>query len=106
VRQLSEQFIKMIERYGRNQEMQLLMNYYLGRSPMSLLGTLPMGLKMLKTGRLPWKTERIKGLAGLRRIIAKAKQMDDAFPREIVKEVGDIGYGAITERVSTAGGES
>lgn len=106
VRQLSEQFIKMIERYGRNQEMQLLMNYYLGRSPMSLAGTVPMGWKMLKAGRLPWKTERIKGLDGLRRIIARAKQMDEAHPREDVKEMGDIGYGAVTERVSTAGGQS
>jgi heterodisulfide reductase subunit C len=104
VRELSEQFIKMIERYGRNQEMQLLMNYYLGRSPLSLPGTVPMGLKLMKTGRLPWKTEKIKGLAGLRRIIARAKQMDEDYPREPIREAGAIGYGAVTERVSTAGG--
>jgi heterodisulfide reductase subunit C len=104
VRQLSEQFIKMIERYGRNQELQLLMNYYLGRKPAAVVGTLPLGMRLFWNGRLPWRTERIKGLKGLRRIIAKAKAMDEAYPREPITEVGEIGYGAVAERTGTAGG--
>jgi heterodisulfide reductase subunit C len=106
VRELSEQFIKLIERYGRNQEMHLVMRFLLNQSPRRSLGAFPFGWKLMRSGRLPWRIERVKGLEGLRRIIAKAKEMDEAYPREPIKEVGDIGYGAVTERVETTGGGS
>jgi hypothetical protein len=53
---------------------------------------------MLRKGRLPWRTHKVKGIEGLRKIIAKAEQMEHRYPREAVEPAGSIGYGAVTER--------
>ena len=101
---LSEQFVNLVNRYGRNQEMELTTRFFLRMSPAKLFKSIPLGLRMMRAGRLPWRTEKIKGLAGLRKIIAKAEEMEHVYPREVIKAAGEVGYGAVTERVTVEGG--
>jgi len=102
---LSQEFVNQINKYGRNHEAELTTRYFLRQAPGRLLGSIPLGLRMMKAGRLPWKVHKIKGLAGLRKIIAKAEEMEHAYPRDVAKPVGKIGYAAVTERVSADGGD-
>jgi heterodisulfide reductase subunit C len=102
---LSQQFVNLVNRYGRNQEMELTLRYFLHMTPSRLLKSIPLGIRMMRTGRLPWRVEKIKGLDGLRKIIAKAEEMEHVYPREVVKAAGEVGYAAVTERVTVEGGD-
>ena len=101
---LSKQFVRLINRYGRNQELKLMMRYLLREAPLRLFGTIPLGWKLLRTGRMPWRTSRVRGIAGLRKIIAKATEMEQIPPRERLQPVEKVGYGAVAEKEVAAGG--
>ncbi len=93
---LSQTFTWMVQRYGRNYETGLLLLFYLRTHPLRLLGMAGDGLALLRHGRLPLKPRKIKGIAGLRRIIAKAETFDR--PQELVEHdtlTDDVGYKAI-----------
>jgi heterodisulfide reductase subunit C len=97
---LSEHFVKIVNRYGRNQELELTLRYFLRKAPIRLLRMVPLGWRLLRAGRFPWRTERIEGIQGLRKIIAKADEMDQAYPKEILESIEQVGYGAVTERIA------
>jgi hypothetical protein len=63
---------------------------------------LPLGFRLWRAGRLPWRASRVKGISGLRRIIAKAEEMEQIHPREGRTALGYVGYGTVAER-TTAG---
>lgn len=93
---LSETFVDMVRRYGRNFETGLLVRYYLRSSPAHLLSGLGDGLALLRHGRMPLRPRKIRGIEGLRRIIAKAETFDR--PQESVereKLTDTVGYRAI-----------
>jgi len=103
---LSRLFTRLIRRYGRNQELALVRNFFLRHSPWRLVGLLPLGWRMWRVGRLPWRTRRIREIEGLRRIIAKAETMELSYPREARREFGKIGYAAVSERAVPGGGSA
>jgi len=94
---LSEQFVRLVNRYGRNHELKLLLRYYLRTAPFQLFKMLPLGWRLLRTGRLQWRADRVKAIADLRRIIAKAEEMEQAYPKETLKPMGRVGYGLVAE---------
>jgi heterodisulfide reductase subunit C len=98
---LSAKFVENVNKYGRNFELGLMMRYYLKTDPLRLLRMAPMGLKLMKKGRVATKPQRIKALGDIRKIIAKA----DAFvvPREIHQKEyveGMIGYRAVDGEIA------
>jgi len=101
---LSRQFVRLVKRYGRNQELKLMLRYLLRVEPSRVLRTIPVGWRLLRAGRLPWRTHRIRGIEGLRRIIDRAEQMEAACPRETSEHLGHVGYGAVAERPAASGG--
>jgi quinone-modifying oxidoreductase subunit QmoC len=101
---LSEQFVRLLQRHGRNPELKLVMRYLLREAPTRLVAMAPLGWRMLRAGRLPWRTRRIRGLDGLRKIIAKAEEMEQLYPKERSAPMGRIGYGVVAERAATGGG--
>jgi len=102
---LAKAFVRTVHDRGRNDEMRLLLRYCLRVSPWRLLGMIPLGWRLFRAGRLPWSTGRVRGLKGLRRLMAKAEAMDAVVPREPVQAMGTIGYGVVAERpVAAAGG--
>ncbi len=98
---LSEIFADNVRRYGRNFETGLLLRFYLRTEPTRLLGLAGDGLALWRHGRMPARPRKIRGLAGLQRIIAKAETFDR--PQELVereKLTDAVGYRAIGMRAA------
>ena len=69
---LSTEFVKTVNRYGRNFEPGLAIRYFLKASPGKLFGNAGFALRLLRRGRMPLRPKKIKGINGLRRIIRAA----------------------------------
>jgi heterodisulfide reductase subunit C len=93
---LSKNFFRIVNHYGRNQETLLLLFYYLRRNPLALLRMLPLGLAMLRRGRLSLFPKKIKGIGAIRTILAASKELE--LPREkgtVPYTEGAVGYRAV-----------
>jgi len=101
---LSSEFVRLVNRYGRSPEIELSVRYLLRRAPHRLVSQIPLGWRLIRKGRMPLRTHRVKGLAGLRRIIAKAEEMETSFPRKRLQPAAAIGYGAVSERLAVEEG--
>jgi len=102
---LSSKFVDNVNRYGRNFEMGLMMQFYLKTDILRLFRMAPMGLKLMKLGRISFFPKRIKALEDIRKIIAKADTF--SVPREIHEKEyveGMIGYRAVDGEVPASAG--
>jgi len=93
---LSKNFARIVNRYGRNQEMLLIMLYYLRRNPLGLLRLMPLGLSMLRRGRISLFPKKIKGVGAIRKILQASKELE--LPREkgaVPYAEGMVGYRAV-----------
>lgn len=75
VRAFSETFVAMVNKYGRNHETELMVRYMLATNPVGSVAAAPVGLALFTRGRLPLHGERVRDIAGLRKIIAKAQEL-------------------------------
>jgi heterodisulfide reductase subunit C len=66
---MAHQFVKAVNKYGRNHETELVRNYYLHTNPFNIFGQMPMAIRMFSRGRLAMRAHKIKGLGGLRRML-------------------------------------
>jgi len=69
---LSKTFVKMVDKYGRSPEVELLSRFTLATNPFKMLGMAPMGAKMFLRGRLGIFPKRIKGQKDLEKILKSA----------------------------------
>ena len=76
--EFSETFIDFVENYGRSFELGLATRYHLRHHPLSAVKMAPMGLGMLRRGRMDLTPKRIKGMKQLKAILAKAKELGGA----------------------------
>jgi len=67
---LSKEFVKVVNRYGRNFEPLLATRYFLKADPRKLVGNIKLALKLLKKGRMPLKPKKINGVKQLRKMIS------------------------------------
>jgi heterodisulfide reductase subunit C len=74
----SRTFVGNIRRYGRSYEVGLVAQHYLRHDPLRLPGMAPMGIGMVAKGRIGFVPHRIKGIAGLRAVLARAREMEAA----------------------------
>ena len=72
----SETFVDYVEKYGRSFELGLATRFNLRHHPLSLAGMAPLGLGMLKRGRMDLTPHRIDGMAQLTAILDKAKALE------------------------------
>jgi len=72
---LSKNFVRIVNRYGRNHEGLLMAGYYLGRNPLGLLALLPLGWQMFRRGRVSLFPKKIKGLEAIRAMIQEAETL-------------------------------
>ncbi len=72
----SHTFVANIARYGRSYEMGLVARHYLRHHPLRLPGLVPMGMAMLAKGRMGFMPQRIRGVAGVRAILARAGEIE------------------------------
>ncbi len=69
---LAKSFMAVVNRYGRNQETELLTRFFLRTNPFGALRNLPIALKLWMKGRLPLKRHKVKDIKGFRKIVEKA----------------------------------
>jgi heterodisulfide reductase subunit C len=74
----SKTFVDNIHTYGRSFEVGLIARHYLRHYVTRLPGVAPMGLGMLTKGRLGFRPKHIRGIDGLRSILAKAGELETA----------------------------
>lgn len=72
---LAGSFVRVVDRRGRNHEPELLMRYYLRVNPLAALRQLPLGLRLLRRGRMPLRGERIRGREQIRSLIAASREL-------------------------------
>ena len=73
----SKAFISNIEMFGRSFEVGLTARHYLRHYMTRLPAIAPMGIGMLRSGRIGlMPPKRIKGMDGLKKILAKAKDLE------------------------------
>ncbi len=73
----SETFVDYVEKYGRSFELGIATRFNLRHHPLSLAGMAPMGLAMLKRGRMDLTPHKIGNMAQLNAILNKAKQLEE-----------------------------
>jgi heterodisulfide reductase subunit C len=72
---LDKEMSKIIGANGRNSELWLILNLYLkSRNPLGLLKMAPLGLKLMKTGRMSLKKESIKNKKQLQTLLKALKE--------------------------------
>jgi hypothetical protein len=95
VYRLSKNFVRVVNRYGRNQETLLLLLYYL-RNPLGLLRLLPLAIAMFRRGRISMLPKKIKGVGAIRTILRASKEFELPREKEAVPYTeGMVGYGAV-----------
>lgn len=75
---MAETFVKLIHRYGRNSETDLMRSIYIkGRQFRKLFRDMPTGMKLLRLGRLPLRAKRIsrEGLDQVEKIFNAVEAM-------------------------------
>ncbi len=93
---LSKSFVGIVNRYGRNHEILLLLLYYLRRNPLGLFRLLPLGMALMRKGRVSLFPSKIKGVGAIRAILRASKALE--FPREkeaVQYDEGMVGYRAV-----------
>jgi quinone-modifying oxidoreductase subunit QmoC len=93
---LSRSFVRIVNRYGRNHEMLLLLLYYLRRNPLELLRLFPLGVSLFRKGRISLFPSKIKGVETIRQILRAAEALELPREKEAVEYVkGMVGYRAV-----------
>ena len=67
-------FAETVDKYGRNVETRLLQNYFLRTNPFKALPQVPLAMKLFFKGRLELFGRKIKGLSGLRKMLAAIEE--------------------------------
>lgn len=72
---LAKEMHRIIANYGRSSELWLVLNMYLkSKNPLGLLKMAPMGLSLMKTGRMSFKKEKIRDRKQLRALLKTVKE--------------------------------
>lgn len=72
----SRTFIFWVENFGRSFELGLMSQHMLRHNPFGVFKIADMGVGMVTKGRISFTPKRIKGIDGLRAILAKAKEIE------------------------------
>ncbi len=71
-------FMETVRRYGRNYEPELLLRYFLGADPVGLVGQAPLGMTLLRHGRLAVTPKRNDAQSDVEVIFRKTLELDAA----------------------------
>ncbi len=75
--EFSSTFIEYVENNGRSFELGLATRYHLKHHPLDMLKMASMGMGMLRRHRMDLAPRKIKGIASLQKILAKARQLEE-----------------------------
>ncbi len=93
---LSETFVDQVRKYGRNHEVGLLRTYFLKTGVRRMLGRAGLAWSLWRKGRLAIRPSKIKGIQGLRKMIARAEEFDRPQGANGERKItAEVGYQAI-----------
>jgi quinone-modifying oxidoreductase, subunit QmoC len=72
---LSRAFFDLVNKSGRNHETSLMLKVVLSTKPLSGISLAPVGLALITHKRLPIFGKKVRDIEGLRKIVAKAKEL-------------------------------
>jgi quinone-modifying oxidoreductase, subunit QmoC len=72
---LAKEFKSMVYRNGRVSESELVVRLKLKTNPLSMMGMAPLGINLLKTGRMSMKREKIRNREQLRKLLDATEPM-------------------------------
>lgn len=72
---LSREFVKVVGKYGRNHEISLMARFLMRTRPFTAFREMPIGMTLMRQGRLPLAGHHIRDIESLRRIMAKAEEL-------------------------------
>ncbi len=78
---LSREFVRLVDRYGRNPELSLLSSFYMKTNPLGLVRIAPLGIKLLMRGRLSFRPGRVKKQDELARIMRRLETNESGQAR-------------------------
>jgi len=93
---LSRSFVHLVNRYGRNHEILLLLLYHLRRNPLELFRLIPLGVSLFRRGRISFFPSKIKGVEAIRKILGASQALE--LPREkeaVPYDETMVGYRAV-----------
>jgi len=67
---MAKAFVNSIDRHGRNHEPEIIRNFYLHTRPWKAVGQMGLAWRLLRRGRLALRAHNIRGLEGLRKMLA------------------------------------
>lgn len=67
---LAKTFVKVVDKHGRNAEMEFLARFYLSTNPLASVKQIGLALNMLRKGRLPLLPKETKGRQDLQKMLA------------------------------------
>jgi len=73
---LAKSIVESVNKYGRVFEMEMVLRYFIRTRPWRLVGMIPMGLKLFRTGRMPLRPHPIKEREQLRKIVEEAARLE------------------------------
>jgi heterodisulfide reductase subunit C len=81
VKALSSSFVRIVNKYGRSREVNLLLSYGFKTNPFKLLSSIPLGWRLRSKGRIPLGGTRIKGHSELSGVIKRALNITSLLGR-------------------------
>jgi heterodisulfide reductase subunit C len=75
---LARTFFDLVNKKGRNHETELMIRFMLAANPLGSISAAPIGLSLYTHGRLPLLGKKVRDIAGLRKIVAKAQELGGA----------------------------
>lgn len=71
---MAQAFCESVDRHGRTFEPELIRTYYLRTNPFRFLSQIQLGWRLLRRGRMRLWPEKIKNVAGLRKMMAAIEE--------------------------------
>ncbi|MEG8946467.1 4Fe-4S dicluster domain-containing protein [Rosettibacter firmus] len=94
---LSYSFMKCIYKYGRLNEAQLILRFYLRTGLWKIINLIPLGIKLITKRRIKLTSEKIKAINDLRKIIKKAETFELPPEKEELAYIPEaVGYKAVS----------
>ncbi len=72
---LAKNFAKVVRQYGRNHEVMFMAYFVASANPLMAITDAPVGIKLLRLGRLPLRAHKIKNIGQLQAIFDKAEEI-------------------------------
>ena len=69
-------FMETVRRYGRSNEVEIMVRYFLATNPLLAVGYVPLALAMLRHGKVPLSLPKVAGPGKLGELFARVKELE------------------------------